>query len=87
MTQSKKMWKAKCITWEEAGTDSEDSMVDGLNDEDSDSNADTGANKQSSKEVLEVNMVFTIPLEFRTPESEVAKLDASDERAVFEKPV
>jgi hypothetical protein len=34
---------------------------------------------------MEINMVFTIPGEFRAPENDVAELDLSTERTVFEK--
>jgi hypothetical protein len=35
---------------------------------------------------MEINMVFTIPAEFRAPIEDVAELTLGVERAVFEKP-
>jgi hypothetical protein len=35
---------------------------------------------------VEVNMVFELPVEFRAPEDEVAKLALGAKRAMFQKP-
>jgi hypothetical protein len=44
------------------------------------------ARETAKKEMLNVNMVFVIPIEFSAPVSEVAELAAGVERAIFKKP-
>jgi hypothetical protein len=42
---------------------------------------------QPNMGVMEVNMVFVIPVEFHAPENKVVELALGDERAMFKKPV
>jgi hypothetical protein len=86
MIPAKKIWRQKRLTREENGTDSDDSQDSTEKAREHDASDNEGDITRPSNEAFEVNMVFTLPVEFRAPEHSVAELDLRAERAVFEKP-
>jgi hypothetical protein len=86
MTKEKKTSREKWLAKEENDTCSDDSQVDNGEKEGDDGQVCHGAGGITKEGALSVNMVFVIPLEFQTLESEVAELMVGAEHAVFEKP-
>jgi hypothetical protein len=83
MTKPKKTLREKRLAREENGMDS--------SDDHDEFEIGVGSNTKMDVEtmaqpMLDVNMVFVIPEEFRAPETEVTELCVGVERAVFERP-
>jgi hypothetical protein len=96
MTKVKKTWHEKWLAREEIGNSSYSSSEEevGVTSDNGEgttnkgnSNPDKVENQQEECPTqMEINMVFTIPTEFRAPTEEVAELMLGAEHAVFEKP-
>jgi hypothetical protein len=85
MIPHEQTWREKCLAREENGTDS-DNNNEGL-DESKEKEGEEGNDGQHIDVVMEVNMVFVLPKDFRAPESDVSELAFGAEKAMFEKPM
>jgi hypothetical protein len=86
MTKVKQTWRDKRLAHEENDSDS-DRSNEGRIEEKVVVTREVHKGQHGSKvPSMEVNMVFTIPTEFRAPEENVAELALCAEGAVFEKP-
>jgi hypothetical protein len=84
MMKGKLPWREKRLAREENNEDSNDSHEKQEIDEQIMGKPVDSRGAQLGTGALEVNMVFTIPFEFRAPECEVVELMLGAERAIFE---
>jgi hypothetical protein len=91
MTKVKQTWLEKRLAREQNGSSSEEEV--GITSDKGESTSDKGNNNPDNGEhqqeerptQMEINMVFTMPAEFRAPIEDVAELMLGVERAMFEK--
>jgi hypothetical protein len=102
MTKVKQTWREKWLAREKNGNSSDSSNKEevgdisdkgestsdmGSSNLDKGSNPDKGEDKQEQRPTqMEINMVFTTPVEFRVPTEDVVELTLGAERVMFEKP-
>jgi hypothetical protein len=83
MNKPKTTWRKKQLAQEEDGTDNSEGQG---KFEIGESSGMTKENETPAQSILDVNMVFIIPEEFRSPKTEVVEVCMGIERAVFERP-